>query len=110
VTQAVLFEFAMAARDAAEAEGRATAHHAHHEGAGDSQGAPTHEHGKDCPFCVARAAHQAPSLPAGVSLPLPSSVVAVARPAPRRRVRARRRPARFSSRSPPPRSPLLPVA
>lgn len=111
VTQAVLFEFAMAARGTATASGRAAvAHHAHrsdHQVPRDDRDAPRHEHGgKDCPFCVARATHATPSLPHGPDLVPPPSAVAVASPFPRARVRAPRRPARFRSRSPP-RAPRL---
>ncbi|HEX6011404.1 MAG TPA: hypothetical protein VFY87_06270, partial [Geminicoccaceae bacterium] len=63
--------------------------------------APGHKHQEDCPFCVARATHQAPASPDGVAVPVPV-LVTVARPTlPRARVRARRRPTRFRSRSPP---------
>jgi hypothetical protein len=103
LAQAVLFDLAMAAREAAEAQAQAWAAAAHHhEAPGHGREAPRgHKHREDCPFCVARATHQAPAPPDGVAVPAPLPVAA-ARPAlPRARVRARRRPTRFRSRSPP---------
>lgn len=103
LAQAVLFEFAMAARDAAETSGQAAAgtHHAHHGAPAQGPQGPGHDHGKDCPFCLARATHAAPGLPSAPELPLPASAAAVASPLAQARVRARRRPGRFRSRSPP---------
>jgi hypothetical protein len=103
VAQTVLFDLAMAARATAAARERVElARHAQHGTPQDGQSVPAHEHsGKDCPFCIARAMHQAPSLPPSVVLPPPSSVVATTPYLPRRRVRAHRRPTRFHSRSPP---------
>jgi HAMP domain-containing protein len=103
VAQAVLFEFAMAARETAAASKRAAvAHHDDHQVPRGDQDAPRHKHGgKDCPFCVARATHATPSLPHGPELTSPCSAVTFAPPLLRARIRARRRPARFRSRSPP---------
>jgi hypothetical protein len=103
VAQTALFDFAMAAQATDAAQKRVErVRHAHHGMPQDGQGAPTHEHGgKDCPFCVARATHQAPSLPSGIAIPAPLLVGTFVRPGSRHRLRARRRPARFHSRSPP---------
>jgi hypothetical protein len=103
LTQTVLFDLAMAARETAAARERAVAaHHAEHHAPRHDRDAPQRQHGgKDCPFCVARATHQALTPPAGAILPRPLSLVVVVPPLPRGRVRARRRPTRFRSRSPP---------
>jgi hypothetical protein len=100
VTQTVLFDLAMAAAGTAAILPAAAAPHAHHHPA-PANAPAQHEHGKDCPFCVARAGHQATALPAG-----PAARVAagyrLASPRPRpQRIRARQRPACFRSRSPP---------
>jgi hypothetical protein len=103
VTQTVLFDLAMAARMAAVAGERAElAQHAHHGAPKGGPEAPAHEHGgKDCPFCIARAMHQAPSPPPVLAVLPPSSAVALATYAPPVRIRARRRPIRFRPRAPP---------
>jgi hypothetical protein len=103
VLQTTLFDFAMAARARAAAQQRAEpAQHAHHGSSQGGQDAPDHEHGsKECPFCLARATHQAASLPPSIDVLPPSVATALTTYLPRQRVRARRRPTRFRSRSPP---------
>ena len=104
LAQAVLSDLAMAARETAEAQARtAAAHrHAHDKAPGQGREAPPgHRHQEDCPFCVARATHQAPAPPDGFAVPAPLPVAAARPTLPRARVRARCRPARFRSRSPP---------
>lgn len=113
LAQAVLFEFAMAGREIAAGEEGAP--HAHHHARLDAAkgkapkhdpDAPRHEHGKECPFCVARATHQAPSLAPGIDVPVPPSARMRAPRRLRDRVRAQRRPARPRCRSPPARAPM----
>lgn len=116
LAQAVLFEFAMAGRETAAARERAAApaehahHHAHRGTEGDApkrdRDVPRHEHGKDCPFCTARAMHQASSATPGLDLPAPHALWMPAPRPPRSRIRARRRPARLRCRSPPARAPM----
>ena len=104
LAQTVLFDLAMAARETAAArEQAATAHHVAHHAPRNDRDIPRHRHdGQDCPFCVARATHQAPTPPTGGVLPVPLSMAVVVPPLLLRgRVRARRRPTRFRSRSPP---------
>jgi hypothetical protein len=104
LAQTVLFDLAMAARETAAARERiATARHAAHHAPRDDRNAPQHQHDRqDCPFCVARATHQAPTPPTGGVLSVPLSMaVVVPLLLPRGRVRARRRPTHFRSRSPP---------
>jgi hypothetical protein len=102
LAQAIFFEFAMAARAATAREQAAAAYHVAQHVPQDDQDVPRqHQHsGKDGPFCIARAMHQAPALPTDIVVLLLFAVVSVP-PLPRARVRARRRPARFRSRSPP---------
>ena len=103
LVQTVFFDLAMAARETVAARQQAaTAHHAAHHPPRNDRNAPPHQHGgKDCPFCIARAMHQAPTPPTGAALLLPLSIAVVGPLLPRGRVRARRRPTRFRSRSPP---------
>src|SRR4051794_32520883 len=102
VAQAVLFEFAMTPRPAA-AEPSAASHCHPSPAPQDDRQHPGHQHGKYCPFCIARACHQLASLPIGAGLAtlvVDAAVVVVPVPRPDP-VRARRRPPRFGSRAPP---------
>lgn len=107
LAQNVLFEHAMAAAKVAAAQARAEREHAHahghHGGAPNEPKQAPHQHGEDCPFCLARAMHQGLSLAAGPVL-LRLAVVGVTSPLPRGRVRVARRSARVRCRSPPLRS------
>lgn len=114
VVQVVLFELAMAARDAAAADPTALTVHEvcgeHAVPAGDPRAPhrqPTHDHRRDCPFCIARAVDPVLAALPGPDLPPPRPAGRDAPPArARARVRAIHRPGRFRSRSPP-RSPTL---
>ena len=101
VTQAVLFELAMAARAWALVP-VATHGHAHHgEAPAPKPSPPAHKHEGDCPFCLARAANPPPPALPGIVLPLPVAVRRAERPILLGRIRAGRRPTRFRARSPP---------
>ena len=104
VAQAVLFDFAMAARATTAAQERAAAAHSpgHHHTPPHKPDNPGHGHeGTECPFCIARATHQAAPVANAVVPLLVTWLVAAAAPFAHNRVRAVRRPRRFRSRSPP---------
>ena len=104
LAQTVLFDLAMAARETAPRGNRSQPRTTWRITRRGTIGTlPQHRHdGQDCPFCVARATHQAPTPPTGGVLPVPLSMaVVVPLLLARGRVRARRRPTRFRSRSPP---------
>ena len=80
IFQTVLFDLAMAARETVAARQQAATAHlaAHHPPRNDRNAPPPHQHGgKDCPFCIARAMHQAPTPPTGAALLLPLSIAVV---------------------------------
>ncbi len=116
LAQAVLFEFAMAARDSAPATAQAAAadaphhatsshdHDACHPGNDEAPSVPSpHRHGgADCPFCLARCAHQAAGLPNVAELPARTAPAADAGfPPPPERAWAREAVAAFQARAPP---------